>query len=252
MQDVENNCDKSKASESIKALLSTPNSDLTALAQLVAIHMANGVTDAKQLASLTGYSERAIRKAKTELECRSQGATEPGCRNYSAARNQGAGTRVPNGTPVPESAFARVEEKLLPPKQEEISQHLEQNSKPAKPAASCKRGSRLPDDWVLPKSWGDWTLTTFPASTPELVRLEAEKFADHWHSAPGQKGVKLDWLATWRNWCRNSKTFTTAPTRQGFGQTYRQPANVVPIRDPSVVRHAKPAAGSVMMELANA
>lgn len=119
MQNITNDCDENKSCKSIRTLLSTPNSDLTALAQLVAIHMANGTADAKQLAELTGYSERAIRKAKAELECQNQGATEPGCRNYSAERNPGAGTPVPNGTPVPKNALARVEEKLLPPQQEE-------------------------------------------------------------------------------------------------------------------------------------
>ena len=36
---------------------------------------------------------------------------------------------------------------------------------------------------------------------------EFEKFKDHWISQPGQKGVKKDWLATWRNWVRRSKEF---------------------------------------------
>ena len=31
---------------------------------------------------------------------------------------------------------------------------------------------------------------------------EFAKFQDYWLSVPGQKGVKKDWLATWRNWCR--------------------------------------------------
>ena len=28
------------------------------------------------------------------------------------------------------------------------------------------------------------------------------RFWDYWIAQPGSKGVKLDWLATWRNWCR--------------------------------------------------
>lgn len=30
-----------------------------------------------------------------------------------------------------------------------------------------------------------------------------QNFRDHWLAAPGQKGVKLDWEATWRKWCRS-------------------------------------------------
>ncbi|MGW6778992.1 DUF1376 domain-containing protein [Brucella pseudogrignonensis] len=62
-----------------------------------------------------------------------------------------------------------------------------------------KRGSRLPTDFI--------------ADISEAIRLglseqdacrEADKFRDYWHGQPGQRGVKLDWLATWRNWCRSA------------------------------------------------
>ena len=65
-----------------------------------------------------------------------------------------------------------------------------------------QRGSRLAQDWVLTKSLGEWAQT----ERPDLdVRLVAEQFKDYWIAQPGQKGVKLDWSATWRNWVRNSK-----------------------------------------------
>jgi uncharacterized protein YdaU (DUF1376 family) len=62
-----------------------------------------------------------------------------------------------------------------------------------------KRGSRLPTDFI--------------ADISEAIRLglseqdacrEADRFRDYWHGQPGQRGVKLDWLATWRNWCRSA------------------------------------------------
>jgi uncharacterized protein YdaU (DUF1376 family) len=65
-----------------------------------------------------------------------------------------------------------------------------------------KRGSRLPHDWVLTKSLGEWAQT----ERPDLnIRQVAEQFKDYWIAQAGQKGVKLDWSATWRNWVRNSK-----------------------------------------------
>jgi hypothetical protein len=36
------------------------------------------------------------------------------------------------------------------------------------------------------------------------IRREAAKFRNYWHAIPGQRGVKLDWNATWRNWCIRS------------------------------------------------
>ena len=66
------------------------------------------------------------------------------------------------------------------------------------------RGSRLPDGWVLPKSWGEWSVSELGMS-PESVRSEADRFADYWHAKAGRDATKADWPATWRNWCRNAK-----------------------------------------------
>lgn len=61
-------------------------------------------------------------------------------------------------------------------------------------------GTRLDANWVLPKSWGEWAVAQgLDAAT---VRTIAEDFADHWHAAPGQRGRKADWQATWRRWIR--------------------------------------------------
>lgn len=36
----------------------------------------------------------------------------------------------------------------------------------------------------------------------------ADEFADYWRAVPGGKGIKLDWDATWRNWCRRAHPAT--------------------------------------------
>lgn len=70
--------------------------------------------------------------------------------------------------------------------------------------ASQKRASRLSEQWTLPRDWGEWAVSEgWPVS---VVRIEAEKFRDYWVGVGGQKGTKLDWLATWRNWMRNSNS----------------------------------------------
>jgi len=79
-------------------------------------------------------------------------------------------------------------------------------------ASPQPRGSRLDAGWELPKSWGDWALAEFPDWTPDTARLEAAKFADYWHAKAGKDGAKLDWLATWRNWCRNARPSVCAVT----------------------------------------
>jgi hypothetical protein len=77
-----------------------------------------------------------------------------------------------------------------------------------KPIKENKRGSRLAQDWFLSKSMGDWATE----ERPDLdVRQVAEQFKDYWVAQAGQKGVKLDWDATWRNWVRNTKAVKPNP-----------------------------------------
>ncbi len=63
-------------------------------------------------------------------------------------------------------------------------------------------GSRLPLDWQFPDDWREWAQAERPGI---LIHDEAAKFADYWHGVAGAKGRKADWLATWRNWIRNSR-----------------------------------------------
>lgn len=74
----------------------------------------------------------------------------------------------------------------------------------AKASSKKQRGSRLSEKWELPREWGLWAISE--GWSEPVVRLEADKFRDFWISQPGQKGVKLDWQATWRNWMRNSNS----------------------------------------------
>lgn len=77
-----------------------------------------------------------------------------------------------------------------------------------------RRGTRLPNDWVLPGEWGRWVIqeTGLPR---ERILMEAATFADYWQALPGAKAVKLDWEKTWRNWIRRAaSSFRTAAQRK--------------------------------------
>lgn len=85
------------------------------------------------------------------------------------------------------------------------------------------RGARLSKDWHLPKAWGEWVLDEYPTFTADRIRLEADKFRDHWVSKSGKDATKADWLATWRNWIRRASqdkgppgggSGSSAPNRQ--------------------------------------
>ena len=58
------------------------------------------------------------------------------------------------------------------------------------------RASRMPEDWAPEPE---------PDIEPDLAERERPRFADYWRGVPGAKGRKLDWQATWRNWCRKAK-----------------------------------------------
>lgn len=85
---------------------------LTALAQLIAIHMANGITTTKELARRTEYSERAILKAKAELDA---AKSAPEC---GTGVRQHPGAELECGTPVriaPECGTPVRDQKEIPP-----------------------------------------------------------------------------------------------------------------------------------------
>jgi uncharacterized protein YdaU (DUF1376 family) len=64
-----------------------------------------------------------------------------------------------------------------------------------------QRGSRLANDFMIPADW----ILFCEQERPELETAKTfNQFKDYWISQPGQKGVKLDWFATWRNWVRNT------------------------------------------------
>lgn len=67
-------------------------------------------------------------------------------------------------------------------------------------AAQAKRGTRLPADWK--PSPALHVYATDQGLIGHTLERVIEDFRDYWTAQPGQKGVKLDWDATWRRWVR--------------------------------------------------
>lgn len=83
----------------------------------------------------------------------------------------------------------------------EARSQIEKEKTEGKPSVQ-KKASRLAPDWVLPDDWRKWA--SGEGLPPADAEREAQKFRDYWLAQPGQKGVKADWLATWRNWVRKA------------------------------------------------
>ncbi|MDY0242921.1 MAG: hypothetical protein RBR34_12170 [Rhodospirillaceae bacterium] len=100
-------------------------------------------------------------------------------------------------------------------------------------APSCGGGKKDARRTVAPTMRGtrlslNWTPSAKAADFAAKLGLDAgatvERFRDYWIAQPGSRGVKLDWDATWRNWCRTeaergprpaAKTSSSGPVLQG-------------------------------------
>ena len=69
---------------------------------------------------------------------------------------------------------------------------------------SRSRGSRVPDSFSITREMREWAAENVP-----LVNIDAKlpEWMDFWRGVPGAKGVKLDWVGTWRNGMRKQQEF---------------------------------------------
>lgn len=66
------------------------------------------------------------------------------------------------------------------------------------------RGTRVPEVFAISDEMRAWAAVEVPSVG---VDAETVKFVDYWKGVPGQRGVKLDWPATWRNAMRRAHEF---------------------------------------------
>ena len=133
---------------------------------------------------------------------------------------------------------------MAEPKSSQPEPEPEEEKREAK-ASPKKRGTRLADDWFLPKTWGEWAVSE--GYQIDAIRTEADNFKDYWRARAGPTATKLDWEATWRIWMR--KTPKTSHPRKNsneqFGAAIHQLADRLSVgtaridlsdRDPFAVR----------------
>ena len=122
-------------------------------------------------------------------------------------REQGTGKHTPFSPPhetePAESASAETQTVAA-----DAATATANTSKPSK--ASKARGTRLPDGWVPDDALIAWTKVNAPAAANAL---EVERFRDYWQSIPGQRAIRVNWAATWRNWARRCQEQHTQPNR---------------------------------------
>lgn len=102
------------------------------------------------------------------------------------------------------------------------------NTKSKKNTERTASASRLPDDFAPDFQFAVDNGIQNPSE-------EAARFRDYWIAQPGAKGRKLDWQATWRNWCRNSKPHSRAspPTETAYQASQRRKVDILTGRNRS-------------------
>ncbi len=84
--------------------------------------------------------------------------------------------------------------------------------------SDSKKGTRF-DLVVMPDDWKNYCLQEIPNANAQRI---FDEFRDYWIAKAGSDGVKLDWLATWRNWVRR-RASDAKPTGGGLFQQMVKP-----------------------------
>jgi len=73
-----------------------------------------------------------------------------------------------------------------------------------KKEAAASRGTRVDPQFTITTAMREWASKEAP-----LVNLDAKRgeWVDYWAAVPGVKGLKTDWVATWRNGMRKQQEF---------------------------------------------
>lgn len=77
--------------------------------------------------------------------------------------------------------------------------------------------TRLPADWSPSAEDIEFCIRMRPDLNVDFI---ADGFRDYWLAAPGAKGRKQDWAATWRNWVRNQRQQTIPTGKQANRDSY--------------------------------
>ena len=189
--------------------------DGTPTAKLVAVLVAAGITDTKELADVIGVKIRAVQAARKPLAkrttVRAPGCAASQCAHQDAQTQQDAPENAPQCAETHHNALSppRVHARIETPSGLLTHEDRFLDSPPsgppkAKATPKTERGKRLALDWQLPDQWRKWTRINFAHASDAQIDTEAEKFRDFWHAKAGQGATKLDWQATWRNWCRTA------------------------------------------------
>ena len=174
-----------------------------------------------KIAKRAKMSERSARQALRDLEA--LGLVETLRR---AAPNGGQTSNLyrlhTTATPRQEMQGGVQEMQGPPARGADEQEPLEQP--PAKAGGEKRaRATRIPEPFIVTAEM--WAWCHEKGFDLPWAREQTERFVDYWRGIPGQRGTKLDWPGTWRNWLRRSWDDRRAPaanTRETPDERFRR------------------------------
>jgi hypothetical protein len=169
-----------------------------------------------KLAERWGWSRGKIKRFISELETDSRVIVKQDNRttilticNYNEYQNQ----EEEDGTPD-RTADSTTDDTPDGHQTDTIKKDNKDNKDKSKRGTRCTVAS-------LPPEWEEYCKQERPDLNPQKV---FQNFRDHWLAQPGQKGIKLDWVATWRTWVRKERGSSPAGQPSLFTQPHGTPA----------------------------
>lgn len=83
----------------------------------------------------------------------------------------------------------------------EVGEREGEGREASSPPSATSKAVRLPEDFTVTADMRLWAEQEAPNVS---LWPETAKFRDYWVAQGGQRGRKLDWEATWRNWIRKA------------------------------------------------
>jgi len=166
----------------------------------------------------TGYVFRnwlEYQPSKEEVEGKREDARER-MRRLRAQRSGGSSrARSPERSGEHSENFGDGSQPPTRPDQELPKGSSQGDSAAPPPPEKSKKATRIPIPFAITTEMREWATEKAPG-----VNLESatEEFVDYWRGVGGQRGTKLDWVATWRNRMRDKQ------------ERLPRPSNVVAIR----------------------
>ena len=98
-------------------------------------------------------------------------------------------------------------------RQSQSQSQTDTDTESIKNAKSRTNGTRISANWQL-----DDDGRAFAGSLGVDADKTSQEFCDYWLAKAGPAGIKADWPATWRNWCRRSASGIYRPAGSGQGR----------------------------------